>query len=145
MDSGILRGYFLNKDGKEITDCICFRRGTAAMATCRMEPGTPSPMAIEMLEEGRFFCVPMQVIARMQMHDMEMAILYNQLLTDALERNWKMKQVLAQCTALQRYQWFLEEYPGIIDRVNNKYIASFLGMTPVSLSRLRKEIREKEL
>ena len=114
------------------------------MATCRMEPGTPSPMAIGMLEEGRFFCVPMQVIARMQMHDMEMAILYNQLLTDALERNWEMKQVLAQCTALQRYQWFLEEYPGIIDRVNNKYIASFLGMTPVSLSRLRRELRGRQ-
>ena len=58
LDSGIFRGYFLNKDGKEITDCICFRRGTAAMATCRMEPGTPSPMAIEMLEEGRFFLCP---------------------------------------------------------------------------------------
>lgn len=55
-----------------------------------------------------------------------------------------MKQVLAQCTALQRYQWFLEEYPGIIDQVNNKYIASFLGMTPVSLSRLRRELRGRQ-
>ena len=33
---------------------------------------------------------------------------------------------------------------GIIDRVNNKYIASFLGMTPVSLSRLRRELRGRQ-
>ena len=47
-------------------------------------------------------------------------------------------------TAMQRYQWFLEAYPGFIDKVSNKHIASFLGMTPVTLSRLRRVLREKE-
>ena len=118
--------------------------GTAAMATCRMEPGTPSPMAIEMLEEGRFFCVPMQVIARMQMHDMEMTILYNQLLTDALERNWKMKAGAGAVYCTSALPVVPGRISGIIDRVNNKYIASFLGMTPVSLSRLRRELRGRQ-
>ena len=41
-----------------------------------------------------------------------------------------------------RYQWFLKKYPGLIDEVSNKHIASFLGMTPVTLSRLRQKLKE---
>ena len=45
---------------------------------------------------------------------------------------------------MQRYQWFLENYPGLIHTLNNKHIASFLGMTPVTLSRLRHQLRKTE-
>lgn len=37
----------------------------------------------------------------------------------------------------------LKNYPGLIERVNHRYIASFLGMTPVSLSRIRRIVREE--
>lgn len=60
-----------------------------------------------------------------------------------MKSHWELKRVLNSCTAVQRYQWFLEEYPGLIDRVSNKYIASFLGMTPVTLSWLRRTLREE--
>jgi len=73
-------------------------------------------------------------------------MLYNRVLIAAiaaLDEHWRMKQVLHQYTALQRYQWFLETYPGLVDRVSNKNIASFLGMSPVTLSRLRRTMREQ--
>lgn len=41
------------------------------------------------------------------------------------------------------YRRFLKEYPGLIDAVSNKHVASFLGMTPVPLSRLRRKLREE--
>ena len=40
-------------------------------------------------------------------------------------------------TPQQRYEELLKEYPGIIQRVPQHYIASYLGITPVSLSRIR--------
>ena len=40
-------------------------------------------------------------------------------------------------TPQQRYEELLREYPGIIQRVPQHYIASYLGITPVSLSRIR--------
>lgn len=43
-------------------------------------------------------------------------------------------------TAEQRYIEILEKQPKIIQRTPNKYIASYLGITPESFSRIRKKI-----
>jgi CRP/FNR family transcriptional regulator, anaerobic regulatory protein len=43
-------------------------------------------------------------------------------------------------TAEQRYLEILEKQPNIIQRTPNKYIASYLGITPESFSRIRKKI-----
>ncbi|HRD39268.1 MAG TPA: Crp/Fnr family transcriptional regulator, partial [Bacteroidia bacterium] len=40
-------------------------------------------------------------------------------------------------TAEERYKALLKEAPDVIKRVPLKYIASYLGITPVSLSRIR--------
>ena len=46
-------------------------------------------------------------------------------------------------SAEERYLRFLEAYPDIVQRVPQGQIASYLGITPQSLSRIRKEISEK--
>ena len=45
-----------------------------------------------------------------------------------------------QLTALARYQLFLEQYPDIEQSISNYHIASYLGMTQQSLSRVRAEM-----
>ena len=47
---------------------------------------------------------------------------------------------LATLTAEQRYRKLIENYPEILHNVPIQYIASFLGMKPESLSRIRKKI-----
>ncbi len=44
-------------------------------------------------------------------------------------------------TASERYQSLLKDDPGLLQRVQLGYIASFLGITRVSLSRIRAEVR----
>lgn len=46
-------------------------------------------------------------------------------------------------TALERYRAFVQQYPQIEQRVPNHQIASYLGITPQSLSRLRKQASQK--
>ena len=48
-----------------------------------------------------------------------------------------------QMTALERYNLFLEQYPNIHQHVPNYHIASYLGITQQSLSRLRAEKAKK--
>lgn len=46
-------------------------------------------------------------------------------------------------SGVERYQALLKKYPHIEQRLPQKHIASFLGMTPVFLSQIRKEIAKK--
>lgn len=143
MEKGITRGYFLDVNGKDVTDCFSFSCGSTVMPFCQLELDISAPMTIEVLEDAKFFCIPIFVVIELQNNYVEVTRLYNQLLIKALNEHWKLKQILNSYTAVQRYQWFLEEYPGLIGKVSNKYIASFLGMTPVTLSRLRRTLREE--
>ena len=70
--------------------------------------------------------------------------IYNAMLRDALKQHWEVKHIVCQHPAMERYLWFCKTYPGLIEQVRNKYIASFLGMSPVTLSRLRRTLREQE-
>ncbi len=143
MIEGLLRGFFLDSRGKDVTDCFGFQSGTPAMAFCRFDGENVSPMTIELLEDGLFFCVPISLILKLQERYLEVTLFYNRVLISALNEHWRIKQVLHQYTALQRYQWFLEVYPDLIGRVSNKNIASFLGMSPETLSRLRRMTRKQ--
>ncbi len=52
--------------------------------------------------------------------------------------------MLMSSSAVERYQHFVETYPDIIQRVPQRMIASYLGITPEALSRLRKEISKNK-
>ena len=68
--------------------------------------------------------------------------LYRKLLFISSSRHRDLKMAAYQYTAIQRYQWFLTEYPGLIDKISHKYIASLLNMTPVTLSKIRKDLKK---
>lgn len=44
----------------------------------------------------------------------------------------------------ERYLKYIKDYPGIVNRVPDKYIANVLGITAVSLSRIRKRLASKK-
>ena len=52
--------------------------------------------------------------------------------------------MLMSASAIERYNHFLEIYPEIVQRVPQKMIASYLGITPQALSTLRGEIARKK-
>jgi len=45
-----------------------------------------------------------------------------------------------QCSALERYQLFLKEFPGLVNVIPLKFIASYLSMAPETISRIRSEM-----
>ena len=138
---GLLRGFLLDAKGKEVTDCFIYTHGAPVVSS--VDLGTPSLVYIEALEDSKLISIPFSVVLPLIENSLELTTLYNRLLSNSLKMHWENKTALVQYAAAERYQWFLENYPGLIERVNHRYIASFLGITPVSLSRVRRLFRNK--
>jgi|SRR5690606_17168855 len=54
-------------------------------------------------------------------------------------QEFELRRQLLHFDAMQRYEYLMEQHPYIFQRFALKDIASFIGITPVSLSRLRKQ------
>ncbi|WP_295980911.1 Crp/Fnr family transcriptional regulator [uncultured Variovorax sp.] len=63
-----------------------------------------------------------------------------QALSVLLDDKMRREQVFLQCSARQRYEDLLRERPDWAKRIPLRHLASYLGMTDVSLSRLRSEM-----
>lgn len=139
---GIIRGFFIDANGRDTTDCIVFECGKPIVAA--IDLASEARMSVEALTECDVLLISALVAENLMESYSELLAIYNHFLQESLEYHWQVKKVLHQCNAMQRYNWFLQAFPGLADSINSKYIASFLGMTPVTLSRLRRAIREEQ-
>ena len=131
---GLLRGYFLDAGGRDITDCFAFRCGDVAVGCGTLDQ--PSLVNIEALSQAQVLKIPMGVVREL-LQDPAVMQIYLDRLSQSLMRHWELKILMYHCSALQRYQWFLKTHAGLPKGISGKYIASYLGMNPVTLSRLR--------
>lgn len=139
--TGVLRGYVVDENGWDVTDCFIFRKGDVIMGTGDFL--APSPVHIEATTECQVLLIPIQEVLGM-LDQPALLILYNQQLVRALERHWQVKMMLYQSDAMTRYRWFQNHYPGLEEQIIGKHLASFMGITPVTLSRLRRRLREQK-
>lgn len=132
--NGICRGFFVDINGKDITDCLIHKCGTPIMASSDLN--VHAPIAIEALVKSTVFCISVSDFKDLLERYSEVNILYRHLLQNSNDLHRNLKIMAYQFTAMQRYQWFLKNYPGVIDKISHKYVASYLNMSPVTLSRL---------
>jgi len=138
--SGVTRAYYNDFSGKEATDCIAFKPGEVLIPSAGLR--TPSPVYVEALTDIRVLQIEIGCIIEMMETSLGLNRLYNRLLLGSWDYHWEIKHVISQMKARERYLWFLREFPGMDNVVPARHIASFLGMTPVTLSRLRAGLRD---
>ena len=139
--SGCLCGFSQNAEGEELVTCFACRPGEPTMLSFALtEPAMGTMVA---LVDSEVLCVPTEEVARLVHSSMACLELYNNLLEQSLKHQVMLNLIISRGRAMDRYRWFLKEYPGLIDTINNKYIASYLQMTNVTLSRLRRADRER--
>ncbi len=141
INSGILRTYYINDKGEEITSCFCIENNFASSYKSFILQ-TPSNVAMVALEKTELLVISFQDIQ--QLYD--------------ISTNWQkigrlvaekefivMEQyasVLNNETAKEKYLRLLKEQPEILQKSPINFIASYLGITRRTLSRIRKEISE---
>lgn len=145
VEKGCLRVWF-NNNGKDVTFQFFFENGIVASAES-FRKDIPSLFSIETIEPSVVYALRKQDYDTMMKELSDIPAVKDQLLTMAFERQFHyMRQFLSfiRDTPTQRYLNLLKEQPHIVQRVPQHYIASYLGITPVSLSRIRNKIRLRE-
>ena len=138
---GVIRGFYLAEDGSEITDCLITQKGYPVVGG--VDYTRPSPVYLDALTDCDLLTIPVGEVTDMLERNPEAMLFYNRILKEAFNQYWQTQNKMIRGTAMERYMWFLETYPGLIDQISNRYVASFLGMTTVTLSRLRSELRKQ--
>lgn len=139
---GLLRAYTLDRQGKEHT--IQFAPENWWMGDRNsVYFQEPSVFSIDAIEETEVVVVRKGFIEKAYAVCPDFAKYNTRLLHNSIRYMQRRINLLLAATAEERYLDFIRLYPELTLRVSQMMIASYLGITPESLSRVRKELARK--
>lgn len=137
---GVLRGFVLDVDGNEITTHF-YREGDMVIGS--YIPNVKAQMSIQTLDSCELSTANYATIMSHVNKDSEIT----RVVTEAFQQlNAQLQSrlvALLNLDSIGKYELFLKEYPGLINRIPHYHIANFLGITPTQLSRARKDFINK--
>jgi len=102
--------------------------------------GKSSKLCIEAIEPTIILKVDLKKVDELVFDNLNLIRIYNDILKkkliNSLENIWKNMNEKPEV----RYMKLKNEHPNLLNRVSQKQLASYLGITPVSLSRLKKRL-----
>ena len=135
IQSGILRESFV-EDGKDVTVQFFFE-GQAVASIASFWEGKPSEVSIEAVEQAVLKVFKKADIqAYLEQHP-ESASMIAKFAYGRMINYYHLFLSRIKDSPEKRYQLLLEEHPEMVARIPQHYLASYLGITPVSLSRIR--------
>ena len=142
VKSGLLRSYTIDQEGKEhIFDFI----PEGFMVSDYIRKGQKTILHIQAIERS--------VVGIVDREKYELELNYSDVSNENNKYNFHQflnrlsvmqeRIIMLMCfTAVQKYEFFINKYPKLTGRVSQKMIASYLGITPESLSRtIKKNIK----
>jgi CRP-like cAMP-binding protein len=134
VKKGCLRLFFLH-DGKEITFQFFFEGDTVASFES-IYNDQPSMFTLQTIEPATLRIIGREEF-RKALDNPDIRTGFEQRLAQRFITYQKLFLSRIKNSPQERYEELLRERPDIIKRVPQHYIASYLGITPVSLSRIR--------
>lgn len=135
IHKGCLRLYFYN-NGNDVTFQFFFENDIVASFDS-LYYRLPSMFYLESIETTEISVIKRADFYRLIDESMEVRKLYEDKLIERFHTYQQLFLDHIKYTPQQRYEKLIKEEPQIIQRVPQHYIASYLGITPVSLSRIR--------
>lgn len=135
VGKGMLRQFYY-KDGRDVTEHFaCEYQGALCINSLFLQE--PSTMLIEALEDSTILRMPYQKYIELAQKHPQLATLLRKILEGSLIMSQQKADSWRYETVHERYERFQREYPDAAKRASVNHIASYLLMTPESLSRVR--------
>ena len=139
VESGVIRSYTIDENGKEhvlqfgTENWIVSDRNSAF---CKQQ----SKFYIQAIEDSTVVLLNEKLVDLIVSLNPEYLVAQNKLVQNHVRSLQDRINLLLSATAKKRYLEFIRLYPNQLSRIPQWMIASYLGITPESLSRVRKEI-----
>jgi len=133
---GCVKTFFINSKGDEYTRYISFENGFVSAFSSFISE-TPSIENVQVLEDSKLLRINRNNFFRLTNSNTTFAKLYLHSLEQAqIFSTWRIETMISM-TARERYEDILTKMPELVLLLSNKQVASFLGITQESLSRLK--------
>lgn len=138
ISKGLIRQFYYKKN-KDVTEHFaCEREMFICIESYLLQK--PSYLQVEALEDTELYCIPYSKIEKLVKTDFEINNLYRAMIEASLILSQQKADSIRYESAHERYENMAKSQPEIIKRAPLQHIASFLLMTPESLSRIRSGI-----
>ena len=135
VEKGMVRQYYY-KNKKDVTEHFSFE-GRIVFCIESFLKQEPSRLIVEALENTMLYAIPYDELHNLMVRNQEMEMLYRKILEHVAISSQEHADSQRFENAAERYDRLLREKPEIILRAPMVHIASFLQMTPETLSRVR--------
>jgi CRP-like cAMP-binding protein len=136
---GLVRYFYLTEDGRERNHTFAAEGNLVGCLPAFVGAG-PCPFTVEALEPTRTLLIPATATRAFNDRHECWARLKSRLLEHVAIRKEAREAEFLLDSVETRYRRFLSLHRGVADRIAQYHIASYLGVTPVALSRIRKRI-----
>lgn len=135
---GIVKAYYKNQKGKNQIHCFAHLPGEPLAGIMNLDRNMTSFLTVEAVTDCEIVSTSASIIQGLSRESIEVALICNRMQGISALREYEYRKVILTCTPAQRYEYFLETYPEIMDYLNKKDVASYLNMTPECFSRMLK-------
>lgn len=135
IDRGLAREFY-TKNNKEVTEYLAVE-GSIMMSIESLFKEQPSHIQIEALEPCVIYALPKKRLEEVALHNVNIQILYRKILEESLILSQVHADLVRFESAENRYRRMCKLSPQLALRAPLVYIASYLQMTPETLSRVR--------
>lgn len=145
IEKGCIRVWF-NNNGKDLTTQFFFENQSVASIESFMKK-MPSPVVIETVESSVVWWIRKSDLDKILEEIKEIPKLRDRFINMLFERTFDyMKHFVSfiKDSPTQRYLNLIEERPQVLQRVPQHYIASYLGVSTVHLSRIKSQLLHKK-
>lgn len=136
---GVIRGCYYNNKGEEITRCF-ISENSVVVDYVNFEANISSSEYLQAATNCKLLVFSKQDWEELSQNIEGWENIKNKMFQNCLFQKSRKGPVISQ-DATTRYLEFIKNYPSVLNRVSLSYVASYLGVTQQSLSRIRKNIR----
>ncbi|NME70976.1 Crp/Fnr family transcriptional regulator [Flammeovirga aprica] len=136
---GICKSYLINPEGEEITISFFTEKSIISPLNTRTK-GDISVLNFQALTDVKLATIDAKEFERMMIDHLDIRNFGNTVLRNELSQKVEKEIGLASLTAKERLLKFRDEFPSLENLIPHTDIASYLGITNISLSRIRGDL-----